>query len=55
VKAGFDDPGLEIVADRLPGDMISESAGDFAGMHEGSTRSREVMSGRGAVRDLVEA
>jgi hypothetical protein len=27
----------------------------FTGMHEGSRRSREVMSGLGAIWDLVEA
>jgi hypothetical protein len=27
----------------------------FTGMHEGSTRSREVIGGCGTVRDVVEA
>jgi hypothetical protein len=46
-----------------PGEIIPEwraksswnAERDQIGMHEGSTRSREVMSGHGAVRDLIEA
>jgi hypothetical protein len=35
--------------------MISECPADITGIHEGSTRSREVVVGSGAMRDVVEA
>jgi hypothetical protein len=35
----------------MPGDIISESAGDFAGMIEGSARSRVIGTMDRAVQD----